>query len=149
MENWVGIASLVVSLGIAGVMIYMYKKEKMSESDISNIAGLIDQVTNVLNGLGKGESLVAVFAEYAAKAVRIVEQMVKNGQLEKDNEVRKCEARAIVEQLAIADGVDAEMIFTNTETIDNLIEAAVNEMQTPVVAIEQNLMVDESEAAVL
>ena len=147
MENWVGIASLVVSLGIAGVMIYMYKKEKMSESDISNIAGLIDQVTNVLNGLG--ESLVAVFAEYAAKAVRIVEQMVKNGQLEKDNEVRKCEARAIVEQLAIADGVDAEMIFTNTETIDNLIEAAVNEMQTPVVAIEQNLMVDESEAAVL
>ena len=106
-------------------------------------------MTNVLNGLGKGESLVAVFAEYAAKAVRIVEQMVKNGQLEKDNEVRKCEARAIVEQLAIADGVDAEMIFTNTETIDNLIEAAVNEMQTPVVVIEQNLMVDESEAAVL
>lgn len=149
MENWVGIASLVVSLGIAGIMIYMYKKGKMPESDISNIAGLIDQVTNVLNGLGKGESLVAVFAEYAAKAVRIVEQMVKNGQLEKDNEVRKCEARAIVEQLAIADGVDAEMIFTNTETIDNLIEAAVNEMQTPVVVIEQNLMVDESKAAVL
>ena len=41
MENWVGIASLVVSLGIAGVMIYMYKKGKMPESDISNIAGLI------------------------------------------------------------------------------------------------------------
>lgn len=134
--NWVGIVALVVALGIAGTLVYLYKKGKMKPGDLSNIAGLIDKVGDMLEGLGKGDTVVGLFAEYAAKAVRVVEQLVKNGELEKDNEVRKNEARAIVEQLALADGVDLELVYDNEETIDNLIEAAVNEMQSAGVKIE-------------
>ena len=134
--NWFGIAALVVALGIAGTLIHLYKKGKMKPVDLTNIAGLIDKVGDVLEGQGKGDSVVGLFAEYAAKAVRIVEQLVKNGELEKDNEVRKDEAKAIVEQLALADGVDLELVYDNEETIDSLIEAAVNEMQSAGVKIE-------------
>lgn len=128
--NWVGIVALVVALGIAGTLVYLYKKGKMKPGDLSNIAGLIDKVGDMLEGLGKGDTVVGLFAEYASKAVRVVEQLVKNGELEKDNEVRKNEAKAIVEQLALADGVDLELVYDNEKTIDNLIEAAVNEMQS-------------------
>ena len=62
--------------------------------------------------------------------------MVKNGELEKDNELRKNEARKIVEQLALTDGVNPEIVYTNEEAIGDLIEAAVNEMQSSGVKIE-------------
>jgi polyhydroxyalkanoate synthesis regulator phasin len=134
--NWVGIVALVVALAVAGILIYLFKKGKMQTGDISAIAGVIDKVGDVLENFGKGDSVVGLLAEYAAKAVRVVEQLVKNGELEKDNELRKNEAKAIVEQLAAADGVDLELVYDNDETIDNLIEAAVNEMQSSAVKIE-------------
>lgn len=135
MENWVGIAALVVALLVAGVLVYFFKKGKMNTGDLANIAGLIDKVGDVLEGAGKGDSVVSLFADYAAKAVRVVEQLVKNGELEKDNELRKNEAKAIVEQLALADGVDLDVVYENEETIGNLIEAAVNEMQSAEIEI--------------
>ena len=134
--NWVGIVALVVALVVAGILIYLFKKGKMQTGDISAIAGVIDKVGDVLENFGQGDSVVGLLAEYAAKAVRVVEQLVKNGELEKDNELRKNEAKAIVEQLAVADGVDLELVYDNDETIGNLIEAAVNEMQSSAVKIE-------------
>lgn len=134
--NWVGIVALLVALVVAGVLIYLWKKGKMQTGDISAIAGVIDKVGDVLENFGKGDSVVATFAEYAAKAVRVVEQLVKNGELEKDNELRKNEAKEIVEQLAIADGLDYNIVYENEGTIDNLIEAAVHEMQESGVKIE-------------
>lgn len=134
--NWVGIVALVVALVVAGILIYLFKKGKMQTGDISAIAGVIDKVSDVLENFGQGDSVVGLLAEYAAKAVRVVEQLVKNGELEKDNELRKNEAKAIVEQLAVADGVDLELVYDNDETIGNLIEAAVNEMQSSAVKIE-------------
>lgn len=134
--NWVGIAALVTALVVAGVLIYLYKKGQMKSGDLTNIAGLIDKVADVLEGVGKGDTVVATFAEYAAKAVRVVEQLVKNGELEKDNELRKNEAKAIVEQLAFADDVDLEIVHENEDVIDSLIEAAVYEMQSTGVRIE-------------
>lgn len=133
--NWVGIAALVLALGTAGVLVYLFKKGKVQTGDISNFAGLIDKVGNMLDGLGHGDSVVSLFADYAAKAVRVVEQLVKNGELEKDNELRKNEAKAIVEQLAQSDGVDLNLVSENEKVIDNLIEAAVNEMQNANVEI--------------
>jgi len=141
--NLVGIVALIVALGIAGVLTYLYKKGKMKTTDLSNIANLIDKVSDMLEGLGKGDSVVNLFADYAAKAVRVVEQLVKNGELEKDNELRKNEAAAIVEQLALSDGVDQDIVNENAETIGNLIEAAVNEMQSGLVQI--NLVGNEEE----
>lgn len=141
--QWIGIAALVVALVVAGVLIYLYKQGKMTAGSITSVAGLIDKVTDVLQDLGQDETLIGVLASYAAKAVRVVEQMVKNGELEKDNEVRKNEARAIVEQFAIADGVDIELLYENKHTINNLIEAAVNEMQSPMVVIDQDIGFEE------
>ena len=134
--NWVSISALVVALGVAGGLIYLFKAGKMKSGDLTNIAVLIDKVGDVLNGLDKGDTIVGIFADYAAKAVRVVEQLVKNGELAKDNELRKNEAKAIVKQLAMADGVDLELVHENDKTIDTLIEAAVNEMQTTGVKIE-------------
>lgn len=134
--NWVGIVALVVALVVAGILIYLFKKGKMQTGDISAIAGAIDKVGDVLENFGQGDSVVGLLAEYAAKAVHVVEQLVKNGELEKDNELRKNEAKAIVEQLAAADGVDLKLVYDNDETIGNLIEAAVNEMQSSAVKIE-------------
>ncbi len=142
--QWFGIAALIVALVVAGVLIYLYKQDKMTAGSISSVAGLIDKVTDVLKDLGQNETLVGVLASYAAKAVRVVEQMVKNGELEKDNEVRKNEARVIVEQLALADGVDIELLYENEHTINNLIEAAVNEMKSPMVVIDQNIGFEEA-----
>ena len=142
--QWFGIAALVVALIVAGVLIYLYKQGKMTAGSITSVAGLVDKVTDVLKDLGQDETLVGVLASYAAKAVRVVEQMVKNGELEKDNEVRKNEARVIVEQLALADGVNIELLYQNKHTINNLIEAAVNEMQSPMVVIDQNIGFEEA-----
>lgn len=134
--NWIAIAALVVSLVIAGVLIYLFKMGKMNGVDITNIAGLIDSVGQVFKGLGMNNSIVSLFAKYASEAVRVVEQLVKNGELEKDNELRKNEAREIVEQLALADGVDLNVVYENEAAIDNLIEAAVNKMQSSGLKIE-------------
>jgi hypothetical protein len=136
--NWIGLAALVVALVVAGVLIYLYKRGKMQMGDLSSIAGLFDKVGDMLESFGQDDSVVSLFADYAAKAVRVVEQLVKNGELEKDNELRKNEAKVIVERLALSDGVDPDVVYENEEIIDNLIEAAVNEMQTP--AVEINLL---------
>lgn len=144
--QWTGITALIVALMAAGVLIYLYTRGKMTSGSITSVAALIDKVVEVLKELGQDKSLVGMLASYAAKAVRIVEQMVKNGELEKDNEIRRNEARIIVEQLALADGVDIELLYQNEHTINNLIEAAVNEMQSPMAVIDQNIVFEETRA---
>jgi len=127
--QWIGIVALAVALIVAGVLIYLYKQGKMTSGSISSVSALIDKVTEVLRDLGQDDTPVGVLADYAAKAVRVVEQMVKNGQLEKDDALRKDRAKMIVEKLALADGVDMELLYQNEEIVDDLIEAAVHDMQ--------------------
>lgn len=127
--QWIGIAALVVALFVAGVLIYLYKQGKIGAGSITGMAELIEKVTDVLKDLGQNETVVGVLAGYAAKAVRVVEQMVKNGQLEKDDALRKDRAKMIVEELALADGVDMNLLYKNERIVDNLIEAAVHDMQ--------------------
>ena len=141
--NWVGLVALIVALAVAGVLIYLYQKGKMKTSDLTGIATMIDKVSDVLENFGQGDSVVNILAEYAAKAVRVVEQMVKKGELEKDNQLRKEEAKMVVEQLAFSDGLGLDIVYDNSETLDHLIEAAVNEMQSSAVKIE--LGVEETE----
>ncbi len=133
--QWIGIVALAVALIVAGVLIYLYKQGKMTSGSISSVAALIDKMTEVLRNLGQDDTLVGVLSDYAAKAVRIVEQMVKNGQLEKDDTLRKEQAKMIVEKLALADGADMELLHQNGEVVDDLIEAAVHDMQETGVSI--------------
>ena len=134
--NWTWILALLAALGVAGALIGLLKQGRMQTGDLSVIAGLMDKLGEVLKTFGRDDGVVALLARYAAKAVRVVEQMVKNGELEKDNELRKNEARKIVEQLALTDGVNPEIVYANEEAIGDLIEAAVNEMQSSGVKIE-------------
>lgn len=130
MENVFSIAALVVALVIAGGLIWFYKNGTLQKTDLTNIGKLVDSVMTLAHGIVKDDTVVSVFTSYAAKAVRIVEQLVKNEELEKDNALRKSVAHKTVEQLARADGVDEQLITDNTEVIDSLIEAAVNEMRS-------------------
>lgn len=127
--NWIAVAALAASLIVAGVLIFLYKKGAVQHNDLTNIGTMINSVVSMLKGMGKDDSVVSMFAEYAAKAVRIVEQLVKNGEIEKDNVIRKGIAHQTIVQLALADGVGVETIDENEGVIDVLIEAAVNEMQ--------------------
>lgn len=127
--NWMAIAALVASLGVAGALIFLYKRGAVQHNDLTNIGTMINSVVSMLKGMGKDDSVVSMFAEYAAKAVRVVEQLVKNGEIEKDNAIRKGIAHQTIVQLALADGVGLETIDENEGVIDVLIEAAVNEMQ--------------------
>ena len=67
--NWVGIVALVAALTVAGILIYLFKKGKMQTGDISAIAEVIEKVGDVLENFGKGDSVVGLLAEYAAKAL--------------------------------------------------------------------------------
>lgn len=127
--NWIAVVALVASLGVAGALIFLYKKGAVQHNDLTNIGTMINSVVSMLKGMGKDDSVVSMFAEYAAKAVRVVEQMVKNGEIEKDNALRKGVAHQTIVQLALADGIDMDVVDENENVIDVLIEAAVNEMQ--------------------
>lgn len=109
--NWTWILALLAALGVAGALIGLLKQGRMQTGDLSVIAELMDKLGDVLKTFGRDDGVVALLARYAAKAVRVVEQMVKNGELEKDNELRKNEVRKIVEQLALTDGVNPEIVY--------------------------------------
>lgn len=146
--DFVSIAALVASLVVVGLLVYGYKKGVMKQTDLTNIGVLIDTATTMLKGLDKKNGVVTMFATYAAKAVHVVEQLVKNGELEKDNELRKNMAHQTVTKLALADGVDVDILMKNEDVIDVLIEAAVNEMQRNQLDVNINPEVLEGEPTI-
>ncbi len=127
--EWTEIVAIALSLLFAGLLIVALRRKVISQSDITNLSGLIDAAYDFLKGLNVDSATVAQFAEYARSAVRAVEQLVKTGQIEKDNKVRVDAASEMVEQLAIADGIGEGVVADNEKIIRLLIEAEVNEMQ--------------------
>lgn len=123
--EWVEMGLLAITMVLAAVLTYLFIKGRADASDMGALAGLAEKFAGVISAIGSGDSLIAKLAEYAAEAVRAVEQMVKSGQLEKDDNVRKNEARAIIETLALKDGWDADEISECREAIDVIIEAEV------------------------
>ena len=140
--NWADIAALIVALAAAGAMIYLFKTGKLQASALTGIAGLMEQLGHVLEDTGNSGSIVKLFADYAAKAVRVVEQLVKNGELEKDNALRKQEAMSLVETMAVADGMSYTQVHENKALIADQIEATVNEMQADALMITLEETVD-------
>lgn len=123
--EWVEMGLLAVTMVLAAVLTYLFIKGRADASDMGALSGLAEKFAGVISAIGSGDSLIAKLAEYAAEAVRAVEQMVKSGQLEKDDNVRKNEARAIIETLALKDGWDADEISECREAVDVIIEAEV------------------------
>ena len=114
MTDPVSIIALCLALITAGVLILLFKKRIIDEKAIEGVG-------QVLDGIPISEG-----PEYAKIAVHAVEQLVKNGKIDRDDETRKNKAMAMVETAAKVDGLtfgEAEK-----ETASICIEAEVQDL---------------------
>ncbi len=119
----VSMIALVFALCIAGVLIWLYKTGRITATNLETIGGIVGQVTDFI----KPGSNISLFAYYALQAVHAVEQLVKNGKLEKEDATRKEAAAALVKEYAALDGV--ELNEAELKAVDTLIEAQVGQLQ--------------------
>lgn len=116
MFDWTSILALCISLIVAGLLIVLFKKRMIDENTIAGVG-------QVLDGIPVAEGPFSLIREYAKVAVRTVDQLVKNGVIQKDDKARKDAAMTMVEAAAKVDGLAygaAEM-----EVADYCVEAEV------------------------
>lgn len=83
----------------------------------------------ILQAVPKQESgIVNDLVRYAGIAVRTVEQLVKNGELQKDDTVRQLQAIEIVRELALMDYAEDEVDEIENDVIADIVEAEVNRL---------------------
>jgi len=119
MTDPVSIIALCLALITAGVLILLFKKRIIDEKAIEGVG-------QVLDGIPISEGPFVMIREYAKIAVHAVEQLVKNGKIDRDDETRKNKAMAMVETAAKVDGLtfgEAEK-----ETASICIEAEVQDL---------------------
>jgi len=119
-ENWQTIVGVIAFVAVGVAVAFLYRKNQIN-------AESIDMLIEYLDTIDDGDGIVPLLAGYAKKAVTAVEQMVKIGLLVKENEVRKDKAMQIVEELALADGI--ELSEDDKIAADYLIESEVFEMR--------------------
>ena len=115
----VSIIALCLALIVAGVLILLFKKRIIDEKAIEGVG-------QVLDGIPVTEGPFAMIRNYAKVAVGAVEQLVKNGKIERDDDTRKDAAMDMVETAAKVDGLtfgDAEK-----EAASICIEAEVQDL---------------------
>lgn len=120
MNNTVVIIALAIALILAGMLVFLFKKRIIDEKAISGVG-------QVLEGIPVEEgSPFAMIRNYAQVAVGAVEQLVKNGIIQRDNKARKDAAMNMIEAAAKVDGLAygaAEM-----EVAGFCVEAEVQEL---------------------
>lgn len=120
-EKMLGIIAIVFSLVVGIALIVLYKKKIVDGELIEGASALLHQIEIPESG-----SVFSMILKYSKTAVMTVEQLVKNGIINKDDESRKSTAMKIVETAADVDGVPygaAEM-----EIASACIEATVAEL---------------------
>lgn len=89
---------------------------------------MIGTFGNMSNEMPKPQNeLLSTLIYYCRLAVQAVEQLVKSGQIDKDDEARRDIAMEMVEQYATADGVTLD--DNSRETVKSLIEVQVYQMR--------------------
>lgn len=119
-EKMLGIIAIVISLVVGIALIILYKK-KIVDGELIEGASTLLQGFDIPQG-----SVFGMILQYSKTAVMTVEQLVKNGIINKDDESRKKTAMNIVESAAKVDGLPygaAEM-----EVASACIEANVAEL---------------------
>ena len=119
-ENWQTIVGVIAFIAVGVAVAFLYRKNQIN-------AESIDMLIEYLDTIDDGDGIVPLLAGYAKKAVTAVEQMVKIGLLVKENDARKDKAMQIVEELALADGI--ELSEDDKIAADYLIESEVFEMR--------------------
>lgn len=102
MDNYaiISIISFIVALAAGLAMVILYKKRIM-EADV--IHGASELLNNLPFETGSG--VFATIAGYAKIAVQTVEQLVKTGQISRDDQSRRDAAMTIIENAAKVDEV--------------------------------------------
>ena len=118
--TWIAVAAIALAVLIGIVLIYLLKKKIIKPETITQTAELLDGIEVV------GSGFIQQLAEYAKIAVRAVEQLAKQGVIEKNNDTKKKIALEYVQKFAKID--DVSLSPADLDTADVLIEAAVNEL---------------------
>lgn len=121
------ILGLVAFAVVAVLLIVLWKKGLLTADALNALGDLVDGV------ILPGDGPVGTLAYYARLAVRAVEQLVKSGQLEKDDEIRREKALELVEEYAAASG--PALTDKEISTVRSLIEAEVYELRHPEAAV--------------
>lgn len=111
------IIACVIAIGVGIGMFVMYKKRLIDKEMIEGVAALLRDIEIPVG------SVFSMILEYAKTAVLTVEQLVKTGVINKDDESRKKAAMDIVEAAAKADGI--EYTKAEEEVASACIEAEV------------------------
>lgn len=121
------ILGLVAFAVVAVLLIVLWKKGLLTADALNALRDLADGVILPEDGP------IGTLAYYARLAVRAVEQLVKSGQLEKDDETRREKALELVEEYAAASG--PALNDKEISTVRSLIEAEVYELRHPEAAV--------------
>ena len=113
--------ALIVALVVGVALIALYKRKIIEGDTISGVAEVLQALPVTM-----GSGLFGKILEYIRTAVLTVEQMVKNGTIQRDDNSRKEKAMALVAQAANVDDVPFGM--NEQEVASACIEACVQEL---------------------
>ena len=120
-NNTMTIIALVVAVLLGFVLLVLYMKKVIRKDTLEQI---VETVKDMPVTMGSG--LFGKIYEYSRAAVLTVEQLVKTGQIAKEDQARKDKAMEIVEQAAKVDEVPFGT--AESEMASLCIEAAVQQL---------------------
>ena len=120
-NNTMTIIALAVAVLLGFALLVLYMKKVIRKDTLEQI---VETVKDMPVTMGSG--LFGKIYEYSRAAVLAVEQLVKTGEIEKEDEARKAEAMKIVEKAAKVD--DVPFGAAESEMASACIEAAVQQL---------------------
>ena len=120
-NNTMTIIALAVAVLVGFALLVLYMKKVIRKDTLEQI---VETVKDMPVTMGSG--LFGKIYEYSRAAVLAVEQLVKTGEIEKEDEARKAEAMKIVEKAAKVD--DVPFGAAESEMASACIEAAVQQL---------------------
>ena len=120
-KNTITLVALAVAAVIGFTLVILVVKKVIRKETVEGIADVIREMPVTM-----GSGLFGKIYEYSRAAVLAVEQLVKTGEIEKEDEARKAEAMKIVKKAAKVD--DVPFGAAESEMASACIEAAVQQL---------------------
>ena len=120
-KNTMTLVALAVAAVIGFTLLILIVKKVIRTETVEGIADVIRDMPVTM-----GSGLFGKIYEYSRAAVLAVEQLVKTGAIEKEDETRKAEAMKIVKKAAEVD--DVPFGAAESEMASACIEAAVQQL---------------------
>lgn len=120
-QSDITLIAIAVAVILAFVIMILFTKKVIRRETVEGIADVIRDLPVTM-----GSGLFGKIYEYSRTAVLAVEQLVKKGEIEPDNEARKNKAMGIVQKAAQVD--DVPFGAQESEIADACIEAQVQQL---------------------